>query len=322
MRTYTQLTQDERYQIWGMRAAKKSLSAIAEELGRDPSTISRELKRNKGLRGYRPNQAQRFAESRRSAKASRRISEELWKDIESLIREDWSPEQIAGRLKQEREVLISHEWIYQHVYADKKLGGDLHTHLRCRKKRRKRYGSYDRRGKIAGRVSIEQRPKVVESRSRLGDWEGDTMSGGARSGGLVTAVERKSRYTRLDRVSRKGAVEVRNALRACLGGMRARTLTVDNGTEFTDHKGIASDTGAKVYFSHAYSSWERGTNENTNGLVRQYFPKGTDLAGLNDDMVKAVEAKLNHRPRKSLDYRTPHEVFYGARSLLTVALTS
>lgn len=322
MQVYTQLTREERYQIWGLRASGKGPTEIAQALNRHPSTISRELNRNSGLRGYRPKQAQHLALARRKAKVTRRISEELWQDIERLIRDEWSPEQIVGRLKRERDALISHEWIYQYVYADKHKGGDLHLYLRCRKKRRKRYGSYDRRGQIKGRVSIECRPQVVERRSRLGDWEGDTMSGGVRSGGLVTVVDRKSRYTRLARVARKGAPEVRAALRHCLGAMAAKTLTLDNGTEFTDHSGIRSDTGAKVYFAHPYCSWERGTNENTNGLVRQYFPKGTDLASLSDAEVEAVQAKLNHRPRKSLDYRTPHEVYFGVKSLLTVALTT
>ncbi|MCK6441063.1 MAG: IS30 family transposase [Planctomycetes bacterium] len=322
MRTYTQLTRDERYQIYEMRIEKKGVAAIARALKRDRSTISRELQRNKGLRGYRPKQAHALAESRRSAKTTHRISEELWKEIDRLLREEWSPEQIAGRLKSEHGILISHEWIYQHVYADKGEGGRLYKHLRCCQKRRKRYGSYDRRGKIAGRVSIDDRPKIVEGRGRIGDWEGDTLVGGAHRGGLVSLVDRKSRLTRLSRVKRKGAEEVRTAIRCCLTGFRSHTLTVDNGTEFTDHTGIARDTGAKVYFAHPYRSWERGTNENTNGLVRQYFSKGSDLAGLSAEEVKAVEAKLNHRPRKSLDYRTPHEVFYRTRSLLTVALTS
>ena len=193
MRGYTQLTRDERYQIYALRKAGHSQKEIAEVLRRNPSTISRELGRNKGLKGYRPEQAHRLAQNRKKERDRTRIPESTWARVEQLLREDWSPEQISGWLTREEGVSVSHERIYQHVYEDKRRGGDLHCHLRCQKPRRKRYGHYDRRGQIRERVSIDERPEVVEARSRIGDWEADTVIGKLGGAVLVTLVERRSR---------------------------------------------------------------------------------------------------------------------------------
>lgn len=324
MSCYAQLTQEERYQIYEMKTAGSPSWEIARALGRHRSTIFRELGRNRGRRGYRPCQAHALAQGRRRAKSRCRIGAGVWRAVEALIRRDWSPEQVAGRLAREQGRCVSHERIYQHIYADKALGGDLHTHLRCRKQRRKRYGGRSRRGHVAGRVSIEERPAAVAARSRLGDWEADTVIGAGHGGALVSAVERKSVFTVLAPVARKTAAAVRRALRQELGPMRDRvlTLTVDNGREWSGHRGIARDLGGAVYFAHPYASWERGLNENTNGLVRQYFPKSRRLSRVTRAEAHRVMGRLNHRPRKNLDYRTPHEVFYGTTTLLTVALTS
>lgn len=324
MKSYKQLTQEERYQISALVKGGHGQSEIAEILKRHPATISRELARNTGLRGYRPAQAQSFTDLRREWKVQRRISETLWSEVESLLREDWSPEQISGRLRKEQGVLISHEWIYLYIYEDKATGGDLHLHLRCQKKRRKRYGGRDRRGSIKGRVSIDERPKIVEKRSRVGHWEGDTIVGKGHRGALVSLVERKSRFTRLASVERNGALEVSTAITQSLRLYKnnVQTLTVDNGKEFSDHAEIAESLGAKVYFAHPHAPYERGTNENTNGLVRQYFPKGMALDNLSNREVSIVEDRLNHRPRKTLGFKTPHEVFFNTRSIMTVALTS
>ena len=193
MRGYTQLTRDERYQIYALRKAGHSQKEIAEVLGRSPSTISRELRRNKGLKGYRPEQAHRLAQNRKKERDRTRIPKSTWARVEQLLREDWSPEQVSGWLAQEEGTAISHEWIYWYVYEDKRRGGDLHRHLRCQKPRRKRYGHYDRRGQIRERVSIDERPEVVEARSRIGDWEADTVIGKPGGAVLVTLVERRSR---------------------------------------------------------------------------------------------------------------------------------
>ena len=324
MRNYTQLAREERYQIYVLKGAGHKQSEIAEMLGRHKSTISRELWRNRGGRGYRPKQAHRVALARRQAKARARLSQGDWVLIEALIRQDWSPEQIAGRLWEERRLQISHEWIYLHIYEDKASGGTLHRHLRCRKKRRKRYGSYERRGTIPGRVFIDERPPIVESRRRRGDWEGDTLIGKRHRGALLSLVERKSSYTLIERVSRKTAAEVRKAILQRLEPHRDRvhTLTFDNGREFSDHQGIAEDLRARVYFAHPYASWERGLNENTNGLIRQYFPKHRNLKTVSDDEINRATNRLNHRPRKKLGFKTPHEVFFNMRTQLTVALQS
>jgi len=324
MRTYTQLTREERYQIYALKQADHQQGEIAQILGRHKATISRELRRNRGLRGYRPKQAHRVALARRTDKSRTRFSSLVWQQVEALIRQDWSPEQICGRLETEQGIRISHEYIYQYIYADKHSGGDLHLHLRCQKKRRKRYRSYDRRGVIPNQVSIDERPDIVAAKRRFGDWEGDTVIGKHHRGALVTLVERKSLYTVIGAVCRKTAEAVRQAIVAGLTPYKDRvhTLTYDNGREFSDHERIAADLQACVYFAHPYSSWERGVNENTNGLIRQYFPKGRDLTAVSDAETKYVMNQLNHRPRKTLGFRTPYEVFFNTRTPLTVALTS
>lgn len=326
MRTYRQLTQEQRYQIYALKKAGHTQTKMAEILGVHKSSISRELQRNSGGRGYRPKQAQRFALERRTARVKPRLSPADWARVDALIGEDWSPEQISGRLLEEGRQPVSHEWIYQHIYADKRAGGILHTHLRCRKKRRKRYGSYDRRGQIPDRVSIEKRPDVVEQRRRIGDWEGDTIIGKGHRGALVSAVERKSLFTVLAGAARKTASEVRVRISQALGHIKDRvhTITIDNGKEFAQHKAIAADLDADIYFAHPYASWERGTNENTNGLIRQYFPKSRDLTDVTDDEIQFVMDQLNHRPRKRLGFKTPFEVFFNVTTTLTepVALTT
>jgi transposase, IS30 family len=323
--SYTQLTQEERYQIYILKKAGNDQATIAELLGRDKSTISRELRRNRGLKGYRPKQAHTLALARRTAKARPRIRHEHWLRVEALIRRTGSPEQVAGRLRFERGVSISHEWIYQYIYANKRSGGNLHRFLRCQKARRKRYGSYDRRGIIPNQTSIEARPAIVATRRRIGDWEGDTLIGKGHRGALVTLVERKALYTTIQPVRHKTTEATRAAVnQAALTPHRDRVLTItyDNGREFTDHEGMARDLDAKIYFAHPYASWERGVNENTNGLIRQFFPKERDLTTVTNEEVEQVMNLLNHRPRKTLGFRTPHEVFFNTRTSLTVALQS
>lgn len=195
MRTYKQLTQEQRYQIYALLKMGHSRTEVAEVIGVYKATVGQELGRNHGQRGYRPKQAHWLATSRRR-RAKRRIQVETWALIESLIRRDWSPEQVSGWLKKNKDIQVSHEWIYQHILADKRNGGELYRHLRCQKKRRKRYGSYDQRGILPNLVSIDERPSVVEERQRLGDWEVDTLVGKGRNHAIVNLTERKSRLAR------------------------------------------------------------------------------------------------------------------------------
>jgi len=243
MKHYTQLTQVERYQIYALNKAEHNQTEIAMILGRDKSTISRELRRNKGLRGYRPQQAQCFTEKRRQAKVQCRLPHSLWRQVERLLREDWSPEQISLWLKAEYPVSISHEWIYQYILQDKANGGVLYHHLRCKKQRRKRYGSYNRRGQLIDRISIDERPSIVESRSRIGDWELDTIIGKNHKQAIVSLTERKTRYTLIQKVKRKTADSVADAIIKLLSPFSDRviTMTSDNGKEFAGHKKIANN---------------------------------------------------------------------------------
>ena len=307
--TYTQLTQEQRYQISALLKTAQSQTKVAEVIRVHRSTVCREIKRNRGKRGYRPQQAQRKAESRQQ-KAKARIQRDVWVLVEQKLCLDWSPEQISGRLKKSGYA-ISHEWIYQYIYADKKSGGDLYKHLRCQKKRRKRINGRDRRGIIPNRASIDLRPGIVDERSRLGDWEGDTIIGARHKGAVLTLVERKSGYTLLGALPKKEASQVEaQAVRLLKTVPYLKTLTVDNGKEFANHSQIAEQTGAEVYFAHSYASWERGTNENTNGLTRQYLPKKRRLDDVDELKLLFISHRLNHRPRKRLDFLTPHEVFF------------
>ena len=313
MRTYNQLTSEQRYQISALKRIGHSQTEIAKELEVHKSTISRELSKNTGERGYRARQAHEKARERRAkATPTKRISAETWEEVEEKLRQDWSPEQVSGWLEKRQEMRISHEWIYQHILADQQANGDLYTHLRQYGKRRKRYGKHDRRGKLPDRVSIEERPQIVEQRERLGDWEIDTLVGKGHRGALVSLVERKSRYTLLLPVAQRLANLVADATISLLLPLAGfvHTITGDNGKEFAEHVRIAETLKANFYFAHPYSAWERGTNENTNGLVRQYFPKTTDFSRIAFSETKTAVDRLNHRPRKCLDFRSPFEVFF------------
>lgn len=314
---YTHLTEEERYQIDELQRQGYSQKNIADELGRSESTLSRELKRNRGERGWRPRQAQGKALCRLSSRGianAGRIDESAWEYAkEHLQQEQWSPEQITGRLKRDGAPPISHETIYQRVLADKKAGGQLYLNLRCKKQRKKRYGSgKSGRGAIPNRVDIEERPAIVETRKRVGDWEGDTIIGSYDGGAVIASmVERKSRFTCLAKASNKTTKAVTASINQVMLPLAnlVITITLDNGKEFSEHKNLSDALNAKVFFATPYHSWERGLNENTNGLVRQYFPKKVPFDMLTEQDVQRVENKLNSRPRKCLDYQTPFEVF-------------
>lgn len=317
--SYNQLTQEQRYQIYALKKTGHTRTEIAEVIGVHKSTVSRELRRNRGGRGYRPQQAQKQALERRR-KPVLRISAKTWVVVEKLLRQEWSPEQISGRLWKEQKLGISHEWIYQHVLANKRAGGDLYKYLRCQKQRRKRYGTYNRRGKLLNCRSIEERPAIVNHRKRLGDWEVDTMFGKDHKQAFVTLTERKSRFTLLGKVTQRSAQMVQDQICRLLLPVKDKvhTLTSDHGKEFAYHEQIAQLLQLKYYFAHPYAAWERGTNENTNGLLRQYFPKKHDLQQVSHKDTEHAMSRLNFRPRKSLHFKTPFEVFYHS----SVALTS
>jgi IS30 family transposase len=323
MKKYQQLTLRQRYQIWtGLRLGLRQ-KEIAMEVGVHRSSISRELKRNMSEDRYRPQVAMHKAYERRAQKGKRRIPERTWTQIEDDIRQSWSPEQISGRRRSNGQYPVSHEWIYQHIYRDKDGGGDLHTYLRCRKKQRKRYGSYAKRGFRDTQISIDERPPIVAEKSRIGDLEVDTIIGNGNHQAIVTIVDRKSKLLRMKKVKQKTGTLVREAICDKLKGLTVHTLTSDNGCEFSEHKKIAKTLGAAFYFCHPYSSWERGLNENTNGLIRQFFPKHMKFATITESQVKQVEDRLNNRPRKSLAYQTPNEVYFNQQEhLRKVALTT
>jgi len=293
--------------------AGQTQTEIAGLLGVHKSTISRELRRNRGLRGYRPKQAHRLCLERRQNKARVRIDTDQWRIVERLLCEDWSPEQISLWLGRERGIHISHEWIYQYVLQDKATGGTLYRHLRCQKQRRKRYGGYSRRGQLQNRISIDERPAVVDTRSRLGDWELDTIIGKGHKQAIVSLTERKSRLALLHKVEKKTARNVTQAILRLLKPIAhcVHTLTSDNGKEFAGHERIAEKLDARFFFAHPYASWERGLNENTNGLVRQYFPKHRDFTTITQTEIDQVMHRLNNRPRKCLGIKTPNQVFFG-----------
>jgi IS30 family transposase len=309
---YTHLTQNERYQIAILSKAGHDKSDIAKVMNRHKSTIGREMKRNRGQRGYRPKQAHEFSLARmRASENGSRIAAETWVVVDAKLAETWSPEQIAGHLKANKQPTVSHEAIYQRIYADKRAGGTLHHALRCQKARRKRHSGRERRGTIPNQVSIDMRPAIVSERGRFGDWEADLVIGAGQKQALVTLNERTSRYSLIAHVPFKTAQAVSDAMISLLTPFAAsvHTLTTDNGKEFAQHERIAKELGADFFFAHPYASWERGANENMNGLIRQFFPKNMAFDSITPDDIKIATNRLNHRPRKCLGFKTPHEVF-------------
>lgn len=321
--SYSQLTEGERYQIYGLLKEGLTQKDIAKNVNRSESTISRELNRNRGKRGYRPKQANCLSvERRQTAKKRIKLTPKVQESIRSLIKQELSPEQVVGTIEKHLHIKFHHETIYQFIYEDKAQGGQLYKHLRIANKlRRKRYGSYDRRGQIVNRVSIDERPKVVDEKTRIGDWEGDTIIGKGHKGALLTLVERKTLYTIIVPLQGKFADKLREAVIAVLEPIKERvhTITYDNGKEFAEHEAMAKALEADVYFAHPYASWERGINENTNGLIRQYFPKGTDLTKVTQDQAQFVMDRLNNRPRKTRGGKTPNELFMGLQVDLLAA---
>jgi IS30 family transposase len=314
--TYKHLSQEERYQICILMTAGNTQQQIADLLGRHKSTISREIARNTGGRGYRPYQACLMATKRSlGSRNAVQITAEQWSQTVHYLHNKWSPEQVANR------VGISHETIYRHIYADKAAGGSLWKELRCQKKRKKRYASgRERRGQIVGRRSISERPTHIEERTQVGHWEGDTVIGAHHKQAIVTLVERKSGYAILSKVTHKTAEMVGNAIISELKPFAplVKTLTFDNGKEFAGHQRVDRELQSITYFADPFASWQRGSNENLNGLLRQYIPKKKSLFTVTQEQIKMIQDQLNNRPRKRLGFKTPNEVFM--QSIKRVAL--
>jgi len=316
---YRHLTREQRYQISSLRREGLTLQRIAEHVDCHRSTVSRELRRNL-TKGYQPERAHRLAqERRRHASARPRISASTWVEIEARLREEWSPEQIAGRARYQRRGAASHERIYQYIAADRAAGGTLWRHRRRRKPYRRSRTQF---GRYALARSIHERPAAVDQRLRIGHWELDTMRASSGRAAVVTMVERKSRLIRLVKVPRNTARAVSRAVISALApiGTRVKSFTMDRGSEFAEHALIESVLAAKAYFADAYCAWQRGSNEQHNGLVRQYLPRRIALRGVKQEQIDDIEDKLNNRPRKTLGYRTPLEVF--SDSFNRVALRS
>ena len=313
---YHQITREERYTISALRKQGCRTSEIASILGRHRSSIYREIKRNQcSDNGYRPFKADSRTRGRRSrSRRNRRFGAQDFAMVEPLLRLDWSPEQVSAYLKRENLLNISHETIYLYVWADKEAGGALYTHLRSAcKQRRKRYGAYDSRGRLAGKRHISERSKAVETRKTFGHWEIDTVLGKGSRDCIVTLVERKTRYTIIGKLKARTIDQLNARLLNIIKRHRKRikTITADNGTEFHGYKSIEQKTGVKFYFATPHHSWERGTNENTNGLIRQYLPKTKSMASLSQHQCNAIASKLNTRPRKTLGFFTPKECIYA-----------
>lgn len=310
---YTHLSLEERHYIEIQRKEGISMNKIAKALGRAQSTLSRELGRNTGQRGYRHKQAHRVAQERHQEKPkSIKLTDDIKRRISHDIRSDWSPEQVAGRLEQQGVIKLHHESIYQFILEDKKTGGTLYKHLRHQKKTyRKRYGSAHNRTGIPNRVGIEHRPEIANDRGRVGDWEADTIIGKNHKGAVVTMDERKTKLRVAVPLPGKKAKAVKQAMVSSLKPLKkfVKTITYDNGKEFVEHEAVAKDLGCDSYFATPYHSWERGQNENANGLLRQYFPKSMELDNVSEQEVIIAVDKLNSRPRKCLGFMTPYEAF-------------
>jgi IS30 family transposase len=314
---YRQLSTEERYQIAALRQQGVKPAAIARAMRRHPSTISREVKRNATRHdgAYRPSFAVEMSSGRRRrSRRNARYGPSHFAPVEALLKRRWSPAEIVGRRRRLGLAVMSHETIYLWIWRDKAKGGSLWSHLRgARRRRRKRYGRNDSRGRLAGKRMIAERPAIVERRTRFGDWEGDTVHGRGKPC-VVTLVERRSGLVRIGPVPRATVEHTNARVITLLAHERheVRTITSDNGVEFHGYKDIERRLRVRFYFATPHHAWERGTNENTNGLIRQYLPKATPLGHLTQALCDDIAAHLNHRPRLRLGFLTPYEVYYGS----------
>jgi len=310
---YHQIASEERHTLATLRKQHLSCAAIAKSLGRHRSTIYRELKRNccRYDGGYRYGRAKEQASARRKrSPRNRRLTAEDWQLIEELITQDLSPEQISGLLRRDHLLRVSHETIYKHIWEDKRRGGTLYRHLRQRPKYRKRYGTHEKRGKVAGKRHISERPAAVELRQEIGHWEMDTVVGSGSKDCILSLVERLSGCVLIGKLPNRTAAALNHCLLQFINSHPSlfKTITADNGTEFHGYRDIEQLTGVPIYFATPYHSWERGTNENTNGLIRQYLPKRTSMTAITQNQCTQIAVTLNNRPRKRHGFFTPIEV--------------
>lgn len=314
--SHKQITQDERYAIHHYRLQGLCAAEIARRLGRHRSTIGREVRRNlHAEKSYIARIAQAHANGRRSR--SRKVAQfnmEQWSAIARLILEDWSPEQISLLLRRDNILQISHETIYRYIWQDKRAGGHLYLHLRQHlKRRRKRYRSRDSRGRLQGKRALAERPSEANDRSEIGHVEADLVHGTGSRDCILTVVDRKSRLVAIRKLRDKSMREVNRALIKVIRQFNIKTVTLDNGSEYHDYRRIERLTGVKFYFAAPYHSWERGTSENTNGLIRQYLPRGTSMAKLDQWICNAIALRLNRRPRKILGLDTPEQAHFHTK---------
>lgn len=322
MSGYKQLTQIERYHIRAYLIAGMNQSEMSRLMGRNKSTISRELRRNRGKKGYRPLQAHSFAMARTQHRPARTISVDVWKKVIRYLKADWSPEQVSNMLKKEK-IHISHSWIYNYVEKNRLQGGLLHKHLRTKTIYRKRYNKIRKADeKIKNRISIHDRPKIINDKKRYGDFEIDCILSKRQSGSgaLLTIVERKSKYVLIEYIPHKKADFIKDIVVFMMKGFKRKiySITADNGGEFARHEEIAKRLNIKFYFADPFSSYQRGVSENTNGLIRQYFPKGSSFAGTTKQKVQWVMNRLNNRPRKTLGYKSPNQILFGIKPVVAL----
>jgi IS30 family transposase len=310
--SHKQITPAERYLIHHHLRQGFSKAEIARKLTRHRGTIYREISRNLHIHSYLPDIAQEHADGRRSRSRKRpQFSPEQWVLVCCFLQLDWSPEQVSLVFRWRGALSISHETIYRYIWRDKRNGGNLYKHLRqsC-KRRRKRYRANDSRGILRGKRDISERPAAAEKRLEKGHFEVDLMHGARAKACILTLVDRKTRLVLIRKLRDKSMKEVKKALVLTIRRYKIRTLTADNGSEFHDYERIERLTGAMFYFAKPYHSWERGTCENTNGLIRQYLPKWMSMSRLTQLGCNAIAEKLNDRPRKVLNLLCPEEAYY------------
>lgn len=318
MNKYHQLTHEERYSITGLLRIGCTQAEIANRLGRAPSTISRELKRNVTTHDgfYRAQKAHQYAQARRRrVRRKSWYSAEQWAQVDAHLKQKWSPEQISAVLRREGRCRMSHETIYRHILRDKKAGGSLYKHTRIMpKQRRKRYNSKDSRGVLGGKRHISMRDAAINERRDVGHWEGDTVIGSDKHHCILTLLERKTGYAVIRKLSARTTEQVTKAASEVLRTHAGKflTLTLDNGTEFHDYKALEAQFPLICYFATPYHSWERGANENLNGLIRQYLPKGICMKSLTQNDCDQIADELNSRPRKRLQFKTPKELYHAS----------
>jgi transposase, IS30 family len=320
--SYTHFTPSERNQLYAMRVVDElSISKIALEMNRSQSTISRELKRNSSNEGfYLPDTAQKMMENRRqeSKEKFESIDTEAINKIKEYLKLSYSPEQLSGRIIKENGKSISYETIYQMIYADHQGLGKYKKYLRQKQKRRRRKNAKQKRGVIPNRIGIENRPKIADLKIDIGHWEGDTVIGSNHDGAIVTYVDKASKYLLAGLVKNKSIEQVNKRTIELFKEAKSdfrKTITFDNGREFCGHEEIAEELELEIFFANPYRSWERGLNEHTNGLIREFFPKGTNFKTVKEEELQKIVDLINNRPRKSLDYSTPYEIFYGIEKI-------